>query len=43
MVVLVTCKNEEGPIKNEGARVAPLYIGFSDSRADNSIVSSGIW
>ena len=29
MVVLVTCKNEEDPIKNEGARVFTiLYINF---------------
>ena len=29
--VLVTCKNEEDPIKNEGARVfITLYIDFSD-------------
>ena len=33
MVVLVTCKNEEDPIKNEGARVATtLYIDFSDAQ-----------
>ena len=32
MVVLVTCKNEEYPIKNEGARVLPtLNINFSDA------------
>ena len=31
MVVLVTCKNEEDPIKNEGARVVTgLFIDFSD-------------
>ena len=31
MVVLVTCKNEEDPIKNEGARVfTTLNINFSD-------------
>ena len=31
MVVLVTFKNEEDPIKNEGARVfTTLYINFSD-------------
>ena len=30
MVVLVTCKNEEDPIKNEGARVVTtLFIDFS--------------
>ena len=33
MVVLVTCKNEEDPIKNEGARVFTiLYINFSDTQ-----------
>ena len=33
MVVLVTCKNEEDPIKNEGARqVTILFIGFSDAQ-----------
>ena len=33
MVVLVTCKNEEDPIKNEGARVfTTLYINFSDTQ-----------
>ena len=33
MVVLVTCKNEEDPIKNEGAVVfTPLYIDLSDSQ-----------
>ena len=32
-VVLVTCKNEEDSIKNEGARVfTTLYIGFSDGQ-----------
>ena len=31
MVALVTCKTEEDPIKNEGARVATnLYVDFSD-------------
>ena len=31
MVVLITCKNEEDPIKNKGARVfTTLYINFSD-------------
>ena len=42
MVVLITCKNEEDLIKNEGARVwTTLYIDFSDAltRAGNSIVS----
>ena len=33
MVDLVTCKNEEDPIKNEGARVfTTLYINFSDTQ-----------
>ena len=31
MVVLLTCKNEEDPIKNRGARVfTTLYSNFSD-------------
>ena len=31
MVVLLTCENEEDPIKNRGARVyTTLYINFSD-------------
>ena len=33
MVVLVTCKNEEDPIKNEGARVVTrLFLDFSDAQ-----------
>ena len=33
MVVLVTCKNEEDPIKNEGARVlTTLYTKYSDAQ-----------
>ena len=33
MVVLLTCKNEEDLIKNEGARVfTTLYINFSDTQ-----------
>ena len=33
MVVLLTCKNEEDPIKNRGARVfITLYIKFSDAQ-----------
>ena len=33
MTVLVTSKNEEDPIKNEGARVVTtLYIDFSDAQ-----------
>ena len=31
MVVILTCKNEEDPIKNRGARVfTTLYINFSE-------------
>ena len=42
--VLVTCKYEEDPIKNEGARVLTrLYVFFfRRSRAANSEVSDGI-
>ena len=33
MVVLFTCKNEDDPIKNRGARVfTTLYINFSDAQ-----------
>ena len=33
IVVLFTCKNEEDPIKNEGARVVTtLFIDFSDAQ-----------
>ena len=33
MVVLVTCKNEEDPIRNKGARVVTtLFIDFSDAQ-----------
>ena len=33
MIVLVTCKNEEDPTKNEGARVVTtLFIDFSDAQ-----------
>ena len=33
MVVFLTCKNEDSPIKNEGARVLTrLYINFSDTQ-----------
>ena len=40
MVVLVTCKNEEDPIKNEGARVlTTLYINFSDAQGQINLVS----
>ena len=45
MVVLVTCKNEEDPIKNEGARSVHNIIHqfFRRARADNSGVGGGIW
>ena len=44
IVVPFTCKNEEDPIKNEGARVLTrLYVlFFRHSRAANSDVSGGI-
>ena len=43
MVVLITCKNEEDPIKSEGARVATmLYVNFSDIPG-HSIDNVGIW
>ena len=33
MVVFITCKNEEDPFKNEGAKVATrLYVEFSDAQ-----------
>ena len=33
MDLLVACKNEEDPIKNEGARVVTtLFINFSDAQ-----------
>ena len=39
MIVLLTCKNKEYPIKNEGVRVfTTIYIDFSDSG-----VGGGIW
>ena len=45
MIVLVTCKNEEDPIKNEDARVfTTLYINFSDAQGQitlESVVVSG--
>ena len=45
MVVCLSCKNEEDPIKNEGARgLTRLNFNFSDcSRAAYSAVSGGIW
>ena len=45
MVVLVTCKIEEDPIKNEGDRVfTTLYTTFSDAQGQismESVVVSG--
>ena len=44
MVVLITCKNEEDPIKNEGARVHNIiHQFFRHTRADKSGVGDGIW
>ena len=45
MVVLLTCKNKEDPIKNEGARVLTrLYIDFLETQGQltpQSMVKSG--
>ena len=45
MVFLVTCKNEEDPIKNEGTIVAKrLYVDFSDAQrqiSPSSVVGFG--
>ena len=39
MDVLITCKYEENPIKNEGARVlTTLYINFSDEQEQITLV-----
>ena len=39
MVVLLTCKNEEDPIKNEGTRVVTtLYSNFSDAQGQITLV-----
>ena len=39
MDVLITCKYEEDPIKNEGARVlTTLYINFSDAQGQITLV-----
>ena len=43
MDLLVACKNEEDPIKNEGARVVTtLFINFSDAQRQLTPVSDGI-
>ena len=40
MVVLVACKNEEDPIKNEGARVVTtLFIDFSHAQGQLTLKS----
>ena len=39
MVVLLTCKNKDDPIKNEGARVfTTLYINFSDAQGQITLL-----
>ena len=39
MDVLITCKYEEDPIKNEGARVVTtLYINISDAQGQITLV-----
>ena len=39
MVVLLTCKNEEDPIKNRGARVfTTLYVNFSGMQGQINLV-----
>ena len=43
IIVLLICKNEEDPIKNEGARVLTrLYVVFSDARGPNLKIRGGI-
>ena len=40
MVVLVTCKNEEDPIKNEGVRVLTTFnINFSNAKGQITLQS----
>ena len=46
IVVTITCKNEEDPIKSESARVVTtLYTDFSDTQEQvvNSVVSGRNW
>ena len=44
MVVLVTCKNEEEPMKNEDAGVfTTFYINFSEAQGQITGVGGGIW
>ena len=43
-MALLTCKNEEDPIKNLGARVLKEYINFSDTQwqlTPQSVMESG--
>ena len=41
MVVLLTCKNEEDPIKNEDARVLTRVYGvFSDAQGQQTLKSA---
>ena len=43
MDVLVTCKDEEDPIKNEGARVVTtLYINISDAQGQITLESVAV-
>ena len=42
MVVLVTCKDEDDPIKHEGTRVLTrLYVDYSLQLTPQSVVESG--
>ena len=42
MSVLIACKNEEDPIKNEGTRaVTTLFIDFSDAQPKSVMESCG--
>ena len=44
MDLLVDCKNEEDPIKNEGARVVTtLFINFSDAQGQLTPKSKLLW
>ena len=41
MSFIVACKNEEDPIKNEGARVVTtLFIDFSDAQGQITLKSA---
>ena len=43
MAVLITCKNEEDPIKNESAKVVTTLTSiFRCSKAANSVVGGGL-